>query len=397
MKEHASDKSVLNAWRDASHSSNELPRHEGKRRLLLIYIHSFLGSEESFCNFPREVHNLLKVSLAQTHVTYTKIYPRYKSRGPIPLYIEHIFFFAGYRHNVALAESYTTAGHVPNSRIVGLVAFDTPFLGLHPRVSTTAAGRVFSKKAKNESMRTYQSSIDIRIANDDPTFDTNLTNDVDRTQWSGWDGARHFLAKHSGHLSRSVLQYVFSYYDHVGYDTRDSAVGAKRDESGGSVRLVNYYTTACPHSETTNGNDHVNKIILSHRTSQIHDYHVEDGVSALVLPDMRADVRGTVADNRSSDSLLATKSSSNRIDIRSSSSSCDSDEHENKREGSRLRPPGRLFCCVPETARREQILVPLRMEGMEEITAHQSMFLPLGTYYDRLVADAVAKIESWLL
>lgn len=83
MKEHASDNFLHNAWCDASHSPDELPRHEGKRRLLLIYIHGFLGSEDSFCNFPRDVHDLLKASLAQTHITYTKIYPRYKTRGPI--------------------------------------------------------------------------------------------------------------------------------------------------------------------------------------------------------------------------------------------------------------------------------------------------------------------------
>lgn len=308
--------------------------------------------------------------------------------------------------DVALAESYTTAGHVPNSRIVGLVAFDTPFLGLHPRVIATAAGRVLGRKAKNESRRTSQSTTDSRIATDDPTFDPNLTNDVDRAQWKGWDGARHFLAKHSGHLSRSVLQYVFSYYDHVGCLNdyfgllrrhKRLCRWARRDEPGRKVRFVNYYTTACPHGESTNGNDHGNKMVLSHRTSQIHDYHVKDGDSAIVLPDIRADIQGKVADNRSSDSLLDTKFPSTRVDIRSSSSSCNLGEQRNNPEGSRLRPSGRLFCYVPETARKEQLWIPLRMEGMDEIAAHQSMFLPLGTYYDRLVADTVAKIESWLV
>lgn len=61
----------------------ELPRREGKRRLLLIYIHGFLGSEDSFCQFPGMVHDLLTVSLAETHVVYSKIYPRYKTRGPL--------------------------------------------------------------------------------------------------------------------------------------------------------------------------------------------------------------------------------------------------------------------------------------------------------------------------
>lgn len=54
-----------------------------KRRLLLIYVHGFMGSEESFQNFPRHVHELLTISLSESHVINTKVYPRYKTRGPI--------------------------------------------------------------------------------------------------------------------------------------------------------------------------------------------------------------------------------------------------------------------------------------------------------------------------
>jgi len=54
-----------------------------QRTLLVIYIHGFLGDETSFKNFPAHVHNLLILALAETHVVYTKIYPRYKSRRNI--------------------------------------------------------------------------------------------------------------------------------------------------------------------------------------------------------------------------------------------------------------------------------------------------------------------------
>ena len=56
---------------------------DGRRRLLLVYIHGFMGNETSFRSFPAHVHNLLTVSLADTHVVHTKIYPRYKSRKAI--------------------------------------------------------------------------------------------------------------------------------------------------------------------------------------------------------------------------------------------------------------------------------------------------------------------------
>ena len=52
---------------------------DGKRILLLIYIHGFMGNETSFQSFPAHVHNFLKAGLAETHVIHTKIYPRYKT------------------------------------------------------------------------------------------------------------------------------------------------------------------------------------------------------------------------------------------------------------------------------------------------------------------------------
>lgn len=56
---------------------------DGRRTLLLIYIHGFNGNETSFQSFPAHVHNLLTIRLAETHVVHTKIYPRYRSRKAI--------------------------------------------------------------------------------------------------------------------------------------------------------------------------------------------------------------------------------------------------------------------------------------------------------------------------
>jgi hypothetical protein len=74
---------------DYSQSSLSLSRHEvphdedPRRRLLLIYIHGFMGSEASFHDLPAHVHDLLTASLAESHVVYTRMYPRYKSQGEI--------------------------------------------------------------------------------------------------------------------------------------------------------------------------------------------------------------------------------------------------------------------------------------------------------------------------
>jgi hypothetical protein len=70
-------------------------RHE-QRTLLLIYIHGFMGNETSFQSFPAHVHNLVTVTLAETHVVHTKIYPRYKSRRTIDIAAEEFSKWWGF-------------------------------------------------------------------------------------------------------------------------------------------------------------------------------------------------------------------------------------------------------------------------------------------------------------
>jgi len=56
---------------------------QGRRRLLLVYIHGFMGNETSFQKLPAHVHNVVSARLAASHTVHTKIYPRYKSRNHI--------------------------------------------------------------------------------------------------------------------------------------------------------------------------------------------------------------------------------------------------------------------------------------------------------------------------
>lgn len=48
-----------------------------------MYIHGFMGNDTSFRSFPAHVHNLVTVTLADTHVVHTKLYPRYQSRNSL--------------------------------------------------------------------------------------------------------------------------------------------------------------------------------------------------------------------------------------------------------------------------------------------------------------------------
>ncbi|KAL4757192.1 uncharacterized protein BDW70DRAFT_153564 [Aspergillus foveolatus] len=335
---------------------------EGKRRLLLIYIHGFLASEGSFYQFPRKVHDLLMVSMPQTHVVYSKIYPRYKTRGSLqdardaisqwlsPLEASDLdVILLGHSPGgliaaeVALVTSRTASNQIEGmnlrQNIAGLVAFDAPFLGLHPRVVGTGIGRLFHRKAdtKNEG-KDQEDAIRNIVANQDATFHPVLTNDVNKPRWKGWDGARHFLEKNSRHLSRSALQYVFSYYDHSGC-LKDNFGLLRRHKrpcrlakvdgltgsssSGGRFRFVNYYTTAYPRQW-------IEKRLTCRETAELHENLVGNPVPS------PTEMGG----------------------ISPPASSCDSDQRGSRRGGS---------CSVP-----------LSMEGMDEITAHQSMFLPLG-------------------
>jgi len=79
----ASSRASLPAWQE---SDNDL---DGRRKLLVIYIHGFMGAETSFQSFPRHVHDLASILLSNSHVVHTKIYPRYRSKDAIQVARDH--------------------------------------------------------------------------------------------------------------------------------------------------------------------------------------------------------------------------------------------------------------------------------------------------------------------
>ena len=134
-----------------------------RRRLLLIYIHGFMGKETSFQSFPAHVHNLLAMTMSETHVVHTKIYPRYQSRKNISYARDDFSNWLTPRESddtdvillghslggILAAEVALLPSHRPGSkdifqhRILGHIAFDTPFLGMHPGVVTTGIASLF--------------------------------------------------------------------------------------------------------------------------------------------------------------------------------------------------------------------------------------------------------------
>ncbi|OGM43357.1 hypothetical protein ABOM_008708 [Aspergillus bombycis] len=445
-------------------SQSDQGTNEGKRRLLLVYIHGFIGSEESFHDFPKHVHDLLTISLRETHVVYTKIYPRYKTRGPVHIARDNFSQWLSPHEapdvdvvllghslggivgaEVALMPAQSGTRRVPdttlNHRILGLVNFDVPFFGLHPRVVTTGIGRLFRHKP-DETSNTIDSiaSINEGIYSPDTTFNPAFQNDVKLTRWTGWDGAWHFVSKYSHHLSRSILQYAYSYYDHAGcmnnypelfkrhkqlmkLEAIDELSQDYQAQSRGAsrVRFVNYFTKSTgtvraggtDHSVPTHIvknedlhkpdweaslNDATNMLEVDHTPGHARRKsapHCLVGSAGLLgrKEDIRPKSSGAQHSSLHLESSVATVMQSTVAD----------GQHENPKMGREISNKSqaaarRQFCYLPKDIShgKEHLWIPVQMEGIDEITAHQSMFLPRGTYYDKLVGDTVALIEGWI-
>lgn len=262
----------------------------GRRTLLLIYIHGFLGDETSFRSFPAHVHNILSVTLAETHVLHSKIYPRYKSR-------KHITFARDdFSKWLAPHESPTTdvilvghslggilaaevvllpSQHDPNRlrhRILGQIAFDTPFLGMHPGVIGTGIASLFRPapdappQDETEASTTPispQTSVsgfsDLSLSPSDPNYNPSFHNDVHLANRQGkWERGWYFFNKHWGEVTKASKNYVTSHLefggclmDYPGMQRRYNAIRELEDIDDFDprtrrqrVRFVNYYSAS---------------------------------------------------------------------------------------------------------------------------------------------------------
>ncbi|KAM0803463.1 hypothetical protein BDR22DRAFT_791861, partial [Usnea florida] len=240
-------------------------RTDGRKTLLLVYIHGFMGNETSFQSFPAHVHNLVTVRLEGSHVVHTKIYPKYKSRKAIEFardaFSEWLSPHEGPNTDVVLL-GHSMGGLLSaevallqRHRILGTINFDTPFLGMHPGVIASGLGSLFrpaleSPESSAATTTPPPSVLDLPIK--DPTFDPPFVNDVRLPQRTGWSNAWHFLNKHSDDLRKATQSYVKSHLefggamaDYSGLKTRYSKIRALEDvKPPRRIRFVNYYTAS---------------------------------------------------------------------------------------------------------------------------------------------------------
>lgn len=256
-----------------SYTDGDGIRTDGRRTLLLVYVHGFMGNETSFQSFPAHVHNLVAVKLEGSYVVHTKIYPKYKSRKAIDFardaFSEWLSPHEGLDTDVVLlghsmggllsAEVALLKGH----RILGTINFDTPFLGMHPGVIASGLGSLFrpapdspapksadprpgcqgvTRTSSNEGVQSSASSsyfgseatgstlmptesnsttttplsTALDLPTKDPNFDPPFVNDVRLPQRTAWSNTFHFLNKHSDDLRRATQSYVKSHLEFGG-------------------------------------------------------------------------------------------------------------------------------------------------------------------------------------
>ncbi|KAI5254364.1 hypothetical protein E4T42_02508 [Aureobasidium subglaciale] len=235
-----------------------------RRKLLLVFIHGFMGDETSFQSFPAHVHSLVAALLSETHTVHTKIYPRYRSKKKIDFARDD--FSRWLKPHEGPTTDVILLGHsmggllcaevvlIPSladgslrHRLIGTVNFDVPFLGMHPRVIKVGLASIFSpapgpQKSPHDdehtpsvsSMQTAgdyfddrstasASTSNLKLASSpfspsqlDPNYNPAFKNDVVLPVRKGWEGAWYFLNKHSSDLRTATKQLVKSHLEFGG-------------------------------------------------------------------------------------------------------------------------------------------------------------------------------------
>ncbi|KAH6875596.1 hypothetical protein BKA58DRAFT_409914 [Alternaria rosae] len=256
----------------------------GRRRLMLVFIHGFMGNETSFRSFPAHVHNLVTITLAETHVVHTKIYPRYKSRDSLEIARDNFsrwlaphedqwtdVVLLGHSMGGLLAADIALAFR---HRIIGIVNFDVPFLGMHPGIIKAGLGSIFSSpptpqdaivQDADAGKRPSRMSTIFNPKPTDPNYNPAFPNDVNLPNRKGWENSLHWLTKHykdglkeaTKGLVKSHFEFGSAMADYKELKNRYARVRAleeddesKRRSGYGQgrtvprVRFVNYYTAS---------------------------------------------------------------------------------------------------------------------------------------------------------
>ncbi|EGO01150.1 hypothetical protein SERLA73DRAFT_179241, partial [Serpula lacrymans var. lacrymans S7.3] len=132
----------------------------------LIYIHGFQGNDSTFQSFPTHLQASLAARMPPHFRVQSSLYPTYKSVKPISYatknFLEwlstqppgYVILLGHSMGGLLAADAATHPSVVQNSRpqhIIGMIAFDTPFLGMHPHVVISGIASLFPDNSKKDN------------------------------------------------------------------------------------------------------------------------------------------------------------------------------------------------------------------------------------------------------
>ncbi|RAH69337.1 uncharacterized protein BO66DRAFT_412185 [Aspergillus aculeatinus CBS 121060] len=418
------------------------PQHLAKRRLLLIYIHGFEGSEASFSDFPAHVHTALTDLLSESHLIYTRVYPRYKSRGELRTAVENfsewlsphvaddldVILLGHSLGGILAADVALLPSPFPSQsshRILGLVNFDVPFLGLHPHVIPTGLRGLWQPKQPNAEAAeigqqdTTLSDIDLcaatAAASAGPLFDPPFANDVHLVERDRIDGMLHFIHKNHHDLPRSIYKRLVSSQLRRRY-RQLKALGM--EEYPRRVHWINYYTLSTATTRTSprgilKHKDHAQTepAETNSKTAVMQTWSILSEEQSLVVPADNLELNtssSSLAESEDHDDVedgmvLSTKEISMAASDDSPNITLENThiQRNNVTPARKERCSGkpRKFVLLPSHHWKhgdDSLWIPVPMEHMDEVTAHQSMFLSNSGHYARLVGEVVSQVQSWI-
>ncbi|EHK27227.1 uncharacterized protein TRIVIDRAFT_114033, partial [Trichoderma virens Gv29-8] len=300
---------------------------DGRRTLLLVYIHGFYGNDQSFRSFPAHVHNFLREALSETHVVHSKVYPRYKTYKAIDVARDNfsawlephespttdVILIGHSMGGLLAAEMVLMPSQISSSqyplkhRILGTLSLDSPFLGLHPGIVASGISSLFQPGQTPPSQDSASPSLPEAHSADpqpssptmspnsplsgprDPNFDPPFFNDAPFREKSFLTRVMNFSSKHwseglitaLGNHIASHLEFGGCLADYRGLMSRYNQLRALEDvddlqalnsgtfnNSHTRVRFVNYYTLSSgrPKQPSTTQGSHDDTRTLSSPT-----------------------------------------------------------------------------------------------------------------------------------
>lgn len=306
--------------------------------------------------------------------------------------------------------------------ILGLINFDVPFLGLHPGIIQTSCKSLFHRdrdrdpsSAKHETETFSETETETQITAEaiaafSPShYDPPFFNDIRWAERSGMQGVVHFFEKNYNRLAKSILTRIVSPYEFAGclnnYPTLRRRykqlmdMEAEHDQAS-RIRFVNYYTASeapaplkdkdnagesehSPHASMGHSSSPVDAKENSSCTEEKSENEPEPEPCSLTPTTSHPESEVQPEPERDPDP--------DQSDCTSETVDCTSEQHKEKKR--------RKFVLLPShhwSHGDDSLWIPVNMDNMNEITAHQSLFLPHGRNYDQLVGDTMATIEKWI-